>query len=82
MDIGPFLGIAIAGAIAPLVKKYVTAPIRRRVKNLPDGKLRRLLLTPLGYTKKARDEAELIASIEDIAIRSRRRLPKGSGPVS
>jgi hypothetical protein len=73
MDISPFIGIALAGAIAPLVKKYVTAPIRRAVKNLPDGKLRRALLTPLGYTKTARNEAALLASLEDIAIRSRKR---------
>lgn len=81
MDVGPFLGIALAGAIAPLVKKFITAPIRRAVKNLPDGKLRRVLLTPLGYTKKARNEAELEASLTDIAIRSRRGLAKRTSPL-
>lgn len=30
-----------------------------------DGPLRRILLTPIGYTKKARDEAALQAIVDD-----------------
>jgi hypothetical protein len=63
------LGVGLAAAIAPLAKKYLTAPLRRAVKNrLKDGPIKRVLLTPLGYTKAARDSAANAAMWEDYSL--------------
>ncbi len=66
MAIYEILGFAGAAAIVPLTKHFITEPIRRYVRHgMKDGWLRRTLLCPLGYTKKARDDAATQAVMND-----------------
>lgn len=61
-----FIALAIAALIAPLIARFLTAPIRRWIRHgMNDGPLRRLFLTPIGYTKKARQEAAQNATLDD-----------------
>jgi len=77
MDVWSALGIGLAFAFVPAGKRFVTSPLRRAVKNrLPNGTFKRILLMPLGYTKKARDEAAMLADIEDYRL-SAQKLAKG-----
>lgn len=66
MDGWSFIGLTVAAAAAPLVTRFLTSPIRRLIRHgLSDGPMRRLLLTPIGYTKKARQEAAQKATLDD-----------------
>jgi hypothetical protein len=61
-----FIGLALVAVAAPLIKRFLTAPLRRWVRHgMKDSRLRTILLTPLGYTKKARDEAAMRAVMDD-----------------
>jgi hypothetical protein len=65
MSIEPLIGLAIAGAIVPLIK-LATSRARRSLRHgMKDGPLRSFLLTPLGYTKKVRNEAATRAILDD-----------------
>jgi hypothetical protein len=65
MSIEPFIGLMIAGALTPIIK-VMTSRLRRSVRHgMSDGPLRRILLTPIGYTKKAREEAAAQAVLAD-----------------
>lgn len=80
-----FLVLFFGSILAPLVKRYLTAPIRRWVKRaLPEGHIKRALLTPLGYTKRARDGAAFEATMEDYRLlRDReKRGNRGKGLTS
>lgn len=81
-----FLSLFFAAALAPLGKRYVTSPVRRWIKRvLPEGRIKRMLLTPLGYTKRARDEAAFEATIEDYRLlgkREERRSARERHPSS
>jgi hypothetical protein len=65
MDAWSGVGIALVLGISPLVRKFITPPFRRMVKRMPEGRLRTLLLLPVGYTKKQRDRENLEAVLED-----------------
>ena len=74
MSIEPFIGFAIAGAIVPIVKR-LTSSARRFVRHgMSDSLLRRILLTPLGYTRKARNEAADRAVLDDYHLISPHQL--------
>ena len=74
-----FLVVLGASILEPVGKRFVTAPIRRLVKRLfPEGRLKRLLLTPLGYTKRAKEEAEFEATIEDYCLLMKRQDRRGA----
>jgi hypothetical protein len=65
MSIEPFIGLLVAGALVPIIKR-MTSAMRRFVRHrLNDGPLRRILLTPIGYTRKDRDEAAARAVMDD-----------------
>jgi hypothetical protein len=65
MSIEPFVGLIIAGAAVPLIK-HLTSRMRRLVRHgMNDGPMRRILLTPLGYTRKAKNEAAARATLDD-----------------
>lgn len=68
MNIYGLVGFGVAMALAPLGRK-VTARWRRwAIVHLKDGRFKRLMLTPLGYTKSARDAAAAEAAAEDCAL--------------
>jgi hypothetical protein len=72
MSLEPLIGLAIAGAAVPLIK-LLTSRLRRFVRHrVNDGPIRRILLTPLGYTKRARKEAAMHAVLDDYHLRSHR----------
>jgi hypothetical protein len=65
MSIEPFIGLLIAGALVPIIKR-LTSSIRRFVRHgLNDGPVRRILLTPIGYTRKERNKAAARAIMDD-----------------
>jgi hypothetical protein len=73
MSIEPLIGLAIASAVVPLIK-LATSRARRSLRHgMKDGPLRRFLMTPLGYTKKARDEAATQAVLDDYHLLALRR---------
>lgn len=60
------VAVGVGLAIAPIIKKKLTSPVRRIVKHrMKDGPVKRLLLMPLGYTKKAREAALYESLIDD-----------------
>lgn len=66
MSIWPLIGVSMAAAIAPAIRSFLTSPIRRLIRHrMNDGPLRRILLTPLGYNKKARNNAAMQAIRDD-----------------
>jgi hypothetical protein len=73
MSVEPFIGLVAAGALVPIIAN-LTARVRRFVRHgMSDGPLRRFLLTPLGYTKKTRDEAAMQAVVDDYHLLGHRR---------
>ena len=65
MSLEPFIGLVIAGALVPIIAG-ATSRARRFVRHgMRDGPLRRVLLTPLGYSRKAKDEAAERAVLDD-----------------
>jgi hypothetical protein len=65
MSVQPFIGLVIAGALVPIIAG-LTSRARRFVRHrMSDGRLRRILLTPLGYSRKARNEAAERAVLDD-----------------
>lgn len=79
MSITSALSVGIAIAIAPIIKKKCTSPVRRFIKrSLKDGPLKRVLLTPLGYTKKARQAALFESLIDDHELLTSNQLIKGN----
>jgi len=65
MSVEPFIGLVIAGALVPLIAG-LTSRARRFVRHrMSDGRLRRMLLTPLGYSRKAKNEAAQRAVLDD-----------------
>lgn len=65
MSIWPLIGAMVAAGVAPYIKQMTAYPRRWMRHRMNDGPLRRFLLTPIGYTKKARDEAATKATLED-----------------
>jgi hypothetical protein len=73
MSVEPFIGLMAAGALVPIIAA-MTSRVRRYIRHgMSDGPIRRLLLTPLGYTKKARDEAAMQAVVDDYHLLGHRR---------
>ena len=86
MNLWPLMGLGLAASLVPLVKTFLTAPVRRLIKyRMNDSALKRVLLTPLGYTKRARDEAANAALLEDLLVLhqiSQPSLSSGSGRIT